>query len=121
MTPTATCCPSCGRRLRTKQPLAVATDTTTLTTAQLYAFYKQTSAMEDLKFLLRVGPLSAELRARAEAISTPTARDMTALRTAWRIERQAAELAASIPGIGSLAWADAQNAIAELVDLPAVA
>jgi hypothetical protein len=78
-------------------------DTAAMTDAELYVFYKRTAPAEDLRFLLR-GRLSDALRLRAEAVTKPTARDLTSLREAWRIERQAEERAAGIPAIGTAEW-----------------
>lgn len=78
-------------------------DTSTITDAQLYAYYKRTSPAEDLLFFLRGGK-SDPLRSRAEAINNPTAKDLASLREAWRIERAAEDRAAGIPAIGTEAW-----------------
>ena len=83
------------------QPSGV--DSAAMTDAELYAFYKRTALTEDLRFLLRVR-LSDGLRARAEAITRPTAQDLSSLRAAWRVERWAEDRAAGIPAIGTLAW-----------------
>jgi hypothetical protein len=84
------------------QPVAVV-DTATLTDVELYAYYKRTAPIEDLRFFLR-GRLSDGLRARAEAITTPTAGDLITLRAAWRAERLAQDRAAGIPAIGTAEW-----------------
>ena len=82
---------------------STAVDTSTMTDAQLYAHCKRIAPAEDLKFFLRGGK-SAALRARAEAITNPTARDLASLREAWRSERADEERAAGISAIGSLEW-----------------
>ncbi len=82
------------------------TPTTTqprLTDAQVYAHYKKTALVEDLKFLLR-GNLSPELRAMAEAIVKPTKADLVALRQVWREEKRAYEVFSRMPAIGTAAW-----------------
>lgn len=78
-------------------------DTAAMTDAELYAHYKRTAPAEDLRFFLR-GRLSDGLRERAEAIMKPTARELTSLREAWRIEREAERRAAGIPSIGTAEW-----------------
>lgn len=83
---------------------AATVDTSAMTDAQLFAHFKRIAVVEDLRFFLRVGQLSPELRARAEAIAKPTRQDITELRAAWRLERLAAERAAGVPAIGSPAW-----------------
>lgn len=78
-------------------------DTSALSDAELFAYFKRNALAEDLRFFLR-GSLSAELRTRAEAITKPTAKDLASLRTAWRTERQDYERAYGIPAIGSESW-----------------
>lgn len=82
---------------------ACVVDTSTMTDAELYAHYKRTAPAEDLKFFLRGGKSEA-LRARARAITNPTAQDLVLLRETWRIERAAEERATGIPAIGTEAW-----------------
>lgn len=114
------CCHACGRALPKPKIAAVPSidvDTSTLTDAELFSYYKRTSLAEDLRFILR-RQLSTELRARLETIATPTARDLSAIRGAWRTERLETERAQGDPAIGSPAWAE-QFKIAE--DLESVA
>jgi hypothetical protein len=94
---------ACAPRPKPARVPPVAVDTATMTDAQLYANYKRTALVEDLRFFLRC-PRSATLRARADAITKPTAQDPASLREAWRIERGAEERAAGIPAIGTEAW-----------------
>jgi hypothetical protein len=94
---------ACAPRPMPARVPPVAVDTATMTDAQLYAHYKRTAPIEDLRFFLR-GPKSAALRARAEAIATPTAHDVASLREAWRVERLADDRAAGIPAIGTAEW-----------------
>jgi hypothetical protein len=84
------------------EPAAVV-DTAGMTDAELYAHYKRTASIEDLRFFLRGGK-SAALLARARAITNPTAHDLIRLREAWRIERAADDRATGIPAIGTEAW-----------------
>jgi hypothetical protein len=79
-----------------------------MTDAELFAYRKRTAPVEDLKFLMSF-TMSDALRTRAEAIAKPTPKDCTALRNAWRIERQAAERAANEPAIGSERWFSEQG------------
>jgi len=87
-------CPTCGRALpkpkvRTADPAVNLKD---LTTAELYAYYKRTALIEDLRFLLRVR-MSPDLRARIKQTlsAKPTAADTRLMFTLWRIERAAEE------------------------------
>lgn len=104
------CCPTCGRAYAPKRPKAdpVDVDTSQMTNAEIFAHYKRIAPVEDLRFFLRVGTLSPELRARAEAVTKPTPAILAELRTAWRIERLQAHKAAGIPAIGSPEWAKRQ-------------
>jgi hypothetical protein len=94
---------ACTPNPRPAQTQPAVVDTSTMTDAQLYAYYKRTALVEDLRFFLRGGK-SAALRARAEAITNPTARDLASLREAWRVERCAEDRAAGIPAIGTEEW-----------------
>ncbi len=105
------CCSACGQVLRSPKARRVAggcvtgpVDTGSLTDSQLYAHYKRTVLAEDLAFFLRLPSLSPDLRMRAEAISKPTTKDIQALRTAWRAERQTSDRERGIPSIGSPRW-----------------
>lgn len=69
--------------------------------AELFQFYKRTSLIEDLNFIIGTR-LSPALRARAEAIRKPTKPDLIDIRDAWRTEREAADRA----GIGNWHTAD---------------
>lgn len=102
-------CPTCGRKHAQKRTALAPVDTAVMTDTQLFAHYKKTAIAGDLAFFLSVPILSPELRAQAEAITTPTRADITKLRTLWRMERQAYELANNIPAIGSPTWAEAQK------------
>ena len=94
-----------------KGGFVVSKNTADMTNTELYAHYKKTAPMGDLAFFLRCPTLSSELRAQAEAIAKPTKSDLARLRTRWRMERQAYELANHIPAVGSLAVTE----IAELL------
>lgn len=100
-----TCCTECGRPLPQIKapPAAVNGNTAEMTTAELYAYYKRTALVEDLRFF-SAGTLSPNLRARAETLDKPTTRDLAALRCAWRTERQRSERVRGVPAIGSPAW-----------------
>ena len=90
--------PTAGRA----RPAAVV-ETAAMTDAELYAHYKRTALIEDLRFLLR-GRMSDALRDRANAITQPTASDLARLRAAWRAERLADERATGLPAIGTAEW-----------------
>jgi hypothetical protein len=92
------------------QPAGI--DTAGMTDAELYAYYKRIALAEDLRFLLRTR-MSDALRRRAEAITRPTAANLTLLRAAWRTERLAEERPAGIPAIGTAEWHQ------QFVDTPA--
>jgi len=95
---------ACQPTARTRPEITLrVVDTSTMTDAELYAHYKRTAPAEDLKFFLRGGKSEA-LRARARAITNPTAQDLIRLREAWRIERLEQERAAGIPAIGTEEW-----------------
>jgi hypothetical protein len=94
---------ACTPKPRPAHAEPAAVDTSTMTDAQVYAYYKRTALAEDLKFFLRGGKSEA-LLARARAITTPTAQDLILLREVWRIERAAEERAAGIPAIGTEEW-----------------
>lgn len=81
-------------------------DTSKFTDAELFAHYKRIAPAEDLRFILRT-EVSAELRARAEAIAKPTAKDISGIRIAWRTERNERDRRLGIPAIGSPAWREA--------------
>ena len=114
--PPVRCCSECGRRLPKPQSLSgsitAPTDTARMTDAQLFAHYKRTALREDLAFFLQLSSLSPALRMRAEAISKPTAKDLSELRTAWRTERQTSDLERGIPSIGSPRWQEYQTILA---------
>lgn len=94
---------TCAPRLTLARVRSANVDTATMADAELYAYYKRTAPIEDLRFLLR-GCMSDALRARAERITNPTARDLASLRAAWRTERQAEDRGAGIPAIGTAEW-----------------
>jgi len=85
-----------------------------LTDAQLFAHYRKIAPAEDLAFLVRHGRLSSALEARARAVVKPTAADVGQLRAAWRVEQLAAERAAGVPAVGSLAWHEATRDAADV-------
>lgn len=69
--PALSCCPTCGRKLPASKPVRVvrqAIDTSSLSHAELYAHYKRTAPLEDVRFTLRYGVLSPSLRAGFEAL-----------------------------------------------------
>jgi hypothetical protein len=87
------CCPTCGRKFAARRVTVPASvDTSTMSDKELFAYYKQTAPAADLRFFLGLN-LSPELRARAEGISKPTAKDIQVLREAWRGERNALDRA----------------------------
>jgi len=120
------CCPTCGQTLKAAR-LTVPRkpqndgpiDTSELTDAQLFAHYKRTAIAWDLAFFLRLD-ISPALRAHAESITKPTAKDISALRTLWRIERQTADMERGIPSIGSPRWAEYQTILTSAEDDQAV-
>lgn len=103
------CCPTCGRAYVAKRPKAdPVVDTSTMTNAEIFAYYKRIAPAEDLRFFLRF-KMSDALRQRAESVSRPTPAILAEIRTAWRIERLKAARAAGIPAIGSPEWAKRQQ------------
>ena len=99
------CCSACGRTLPKPKAQPGPVDTSTLSEAELFAHYKRTALAGDLAFLLRFR-MSAELRARCEAIQKPNAGDLAILRSAWRAERSLEERQQGRPSIGSPAWTE---------------
>lgn len=101
----ANCCPTCGRKLATTKPTPAAqpTDTAELSTADLYAHYKRTAPLEDVRFMLRIGSLSPAVRAGFEALelailhTKPTRqaiyKEYGRLQAAWRADSNARDRA----------------------------
>lgn len=98
---TRSCCPTCGRpTLPTpiRQAFeAVAVDLATMTDPERLAHYKRTAPREDLQFIANNRHTSEELRARIQAIKTPTKPAIVEIRCLWRRERNEADRAAGIP------------------------
>jgi hypothetical protein len=94
---------ACTPHPRPTQATPTIVETSTMTDAQLYDYYKRTAPAEELRFFLRSGK-SAALLARARALTNPTSQDLVRLREGWRIERCADERAAGIPAIGTEEW-----------------
>jgi hypothetical protein len=76
--------------------------------AEVFAYYRRTAPVEDLKFFLRVAQMSPELRADAQALlngprlpRTEHYRRLVALQDRWRRERNEADRIAGIPAIGA--------------------
>lgn len=106
-----TTCPCCHRAMPKPRPVkATLTDLSTLPDTALFAHYKLTAPIEDLRFFLRCPSLSAEIRTDAAAlldvqIASPMPRPefyrrLTALQDRWRHlanarERSARETAAA--------------------------
>jgi hypothetical protein len=88
-----------------------------MTDAELFAYYKRTAPAEDLRFFLRAR-MSDALRRRAEAVTKPTAADLTNLRAAWRTERAIEERNAGIPAIGTAEWHQQFAHTRDDIDLP---
>jgi len=60
-------CPHCGQTIKAPKPskpqLAESTDTATMSDAQLFAYYKRTAPLADLRFWLNNAVMSESLRA----------------------------------------------------------
>ena len=93
------CCPTCGRAWPKAKAAPVSGDIATMTTAQLYAQYKKTAPIEDVRFALRIGAdLSPGLRDDWQALlgiaptltRAETYRRLKGLQQRWRQERKAA-------------------------------
>lgn len=103
-------CPSCGRpmrRPRQNHPVAepAPVDTSRMSDAELYRYYRRTAPVEDLRFFLRHARLSPALRADGEALLGVGCRDtggalarsawyrrLTVLQDRWRRDTAAVEL-----------------------------
>jgi hypothetical protein len=93
-------CPKCAHcftppKTRKAPPLVAVTSTEDLSTTQLYAFYKKSAPLEDVRFFLRTAVCSPELTARIVALEAAIVaceltersaiyRQLTALQDAWR-------------------------------------
>ena len=101
----ASCCPTCGRRYVVKRPAPAGTpvDLAALSTSQLYAYYKRTALVEDVRFALRIGAdLPADLAIGWTALladveagrvkGTEAYRQLAILQDAWGRLRNATEL-----------------------------
>jgi hypothetical protein len=103
------CCPTCGRPLpRPKPAKAEIVDTAIMSDADLFAYYRKTAPIEDLRFFLRHAHMSPGLRADAEVLlngpklpCTEHYQRLRALQDRWRRERNDADRAAGIPAIGA--------------------
>ena len=95
------CCITCGRALPKPRPAkAEIVDVSAMSDADLFAHYRRTAPMEDLKFFLRVAEMSPGLRADAETMlngpklpRTEHYRRLCNLQDRWREERNQAEYA----------------------------
>lgn len=103
-------CPNCSHTFtpETRQrstPAAVA-DTATMTTAELFAHYKRTAPLEDLRFILRAPDLSPGLRARIESAlrGRPAPAVVRSLITARRVEAQATTRTPASAEANARAW-----------------
>ncbi len=90
------CCPTCGQRLApVKAPAPrVPRDTAALSNAELYAYYKRTAPIEDLRSFARLARCSPELRLAVDALlaqpprqRTDLYRELKRLQDRWRTER----------------------------------
>jgi hypothetical protein len=94
----ADCCPTCGRTLPKPRIVAPA-DTAAMSDSQLFAHYKKTAPIEDVRFFLRTAILSPALRADLEqlAANAPAMtradiyRRYVVLQDMWRRESNATE------------------------------
>jgi len=98
-------CPHCGQTIQPSKPrkprLAESTDTASMTDAQLFAYYKRTAPLSDLRFWLNNARMSDQLRAgfialesAAQTLTIPRPafyRQLTALQALWRQESNARE------------------------------
>lgn len=97
-------CPTCGRAFaRTKTPVPAPADPAQLTDVELYAYYKRTAAVEDLRFMLRHARLSDDLTRDAEQslVTGPTHTSNARLRQRWRQEHNLSELADRVQVTGT--------------------
>jgi hypothetical protein len=103
-------CPSCGRPIRqprqnhpSAEPAPV--DTSRMSDADVYRYYRRTAPIEDLRFFLRHAHLSPELRTDADALLALGCLDtggalsrldwyrrLTALQDRWRRDTAAVRL-----------------------------
>ena len=100
-------CPHCQQTIKAprkpKGPELIHGDTSQMTDAEVFAYYKRTAPLEDLRFMLRNARMSERLRGAClalEAAATVTTVSPAAfkaqylrLQAEWRIERNAADLA----------------------------
>ncbi len=110
-------CPTCGHRITAAKPRPAAPDvvvnTATMNDRDLFAYYKRTSPLEDVRGLLRA-TLSPNLRARTEALADRAVaggtrayivNEYARLCDDWRAEANARQRAdAGDPMIGTPAW-----------------
>jgi hypothetical protein len=99
------CCPTCGRKFTATKPKPTepTADTATMSNAAMFAHYKRTAPLEDVRFMLRVARMSDGLRAGFEALelaiqqTNPTRaaiyREYGQLQAAWRAESNARDRA----------------------------
>lgn len=106
-------CPNCGHTHGTpgrRQARQADTLRDDMTIAERFAWFRRHAPQNDLRRLLRPGnPMSAGLRANAEAIARPTKADVVRLHETLNTERQAGERQAGEPAIGTEAWHIEQN------------
>lgn len=104
-------CPNCGHvykaETKPKAPrLVPATDPSLMSDRELFAYYKRTAPLEDLRFLMRNQHTSANLRAACEVLEaaaltttlTPAAfkAQYLQLQAQWRRDRNRADIAAHL-------------------------
>jgi hypothetical protein len=94
-------CPKCAHcftppRTRKAPPLQAVASTEDLSTTQLYAVYKKSAPLEDVRFFLRTAVCSPALTAQVQALEAAIVareltersaiyRQLTALQDAWRL------------------------------------
>jgi hypothetical protein len=98
-------CPTCHQTIRAVKPRVTETiDPSTLSPDQLFAYYKRTAPIEDIRFWLNVAMMSDSLRNQMialeyDATRIPRAefyRRFVALQATWRQESNARERQAHI-------------------------
>lgn len=112
-------CPTCGRKLtaakRTTSAITAAIATADMSNKELFAYYKKTAALGDVRFML-AKTLSADLRARFADLERDVVgglgrvdayRQYVNLQADWRAESNARDRAAGVPAVGTPEWAQA--------------
>lgn len=117
------CCPTCGRKLtiaKTSKPVATV-NMADLTDTQLFAHYKKTALLGDVRFVLGK-TLSADLRWSFEQLEhqivgglsrVDAYKQYVHLQAAWRYESNARDRALCIPAIGTSEWHQANKDAAD--------